>query len=100
MKLSSRAGIAVLAFLRPPFFSNPSLRLTVRPLVDVLAALTNRLWIAIEQLGDVLSAAVSEFLRFHRGIAPAIFLGQGIIKYLHVIFHATRIGLHPYLLVH
>ena len=74
----------MLAFFRPPFFSDATLGLVRRQLLDVLRSVMNRVRIAIEQLGYILHPAMPELLRLHRRIPPTILLGQRAVQLHHV----------------
>jgi hypothetical protein len=81
----------MLAFLRPPFFSDAALSLVPGQFGHLFAAMPDGLRVTAEELGDVFHATMAEFLGLHGCVATSVLFRQGFIEQLHVAFHGRRI---------
>ena len=84
----------MLAFFRPPFFSDAAFGLVLGQIGHVLAAVLDRLRVAAKETGYVFHTTVAKFHRLHGCIATSVFFRQGFIEVLHVAFHGQRITDH------
>ena len=84
----------MLAFFRPPFFSDAAFRLVLGQVGHVLAAVLDGLRITAEKTGNVFHTTVAKFHSLHGSIATSVLFRQGFIEMFHVAFNGQGIADH------
>src|SRR5438045_2002045 len=94
MKFSTNSGLAMLAFLRPPFFSDAASGLVLGKYGKIFSALTHGIRIASQDRAYIFQSSVTQLCRFHRRVSPPVLFGKRIIKSFHLIIYFWSVGYH------